>query len=108
MQKRRPEPKLRRLRRPQTAWPRRHRTGILGNEFLCELQHQLLIRNEPDAHYRAARLFMIDERSDPFRGNVRKFQAHVDAVLKMYGAPVPPDIRSPEDLRDFYDRFVAA
>jgi hypothetical protein len=54
---------------------------------------------------------MIDERSDPFLGNVRKFEAHVDAVLKMYGAPVKPLASTPEELREAvaaYHRYLDA
>jgi hypothetical protein len=54
---------------------------------------------------------MIDESSDPAIGNALKFQAHVDAVLKMYGAPVKPIARTPEELREAaaaYHRYLDA
>jgi hypothetical protein len=98
MQKGRREPKLRRLRRPQTAFPRLRRIGVLGDDFLWELNHQLHIRNDPQAHCRAGHLWMLDTQSDAYSEADRRIDAHVEAVLKMYGAPDDIDLIPGSDV----------
>src|SRR5262249_42533463 len=65
---------------------------------------QLDLRNDPEAHRRAGHLRMLDVRSDAWSGADRKFQAHVDAVLKMYGAPAISQIPGSDVEPTNYDR----
>src|SRR5262249_51138084 len=83
MQKRRPEPKLRQLNRPPTLFPMPDWSGILGQEFFIELIHQLQIRNEREPERRIGDLWKLNAKPE------ERFLAHVNAVLKMYGAPEP-------------------
>ena len=88
--------KLRSLHRPQTAFPRRRRRGILGIEFLLELHHQLEVRNVSHPWSHSSHLWMLDGDTDVYAWADQRFDAHVDAVLKMYGAPT--DSRTGSDL----------
>jgi hypothetical protein len=87
--------KLRSLHRPPTAFPRRRRRGILGVEFLLELNHQLELRNLSNPYSHSSHLDMLDHDTDVYAWADQRFDAHVDALLDMYGAPT--DSRTSSD-----------